>query len=262
MNGCLVRDPNNVLRFPRTTAPVLAGSRVLDNWSSTGYDNSDSELLYDLRFTDSQFILAPSPFRLMTSIFFNSTEHMRSYSLCNILPDERMGLSCIIAAGPRQRSHSQVQVPRDSWPHFTVSNSRIPNLQGQVPIFISPRNGLAQLYPRHWVPFLSPFTACRATVEVIQTLLHTLECQSAMPWCINLRQTEYKTLHSRLLKKLLYVYSTEVNRFTKCTFLFPSYRCSWCYFTDDNPTKFSVVNRFANVALVNQKNFFKYFSHA
>jgi hypothetical protein len=35
-----------------------------------------------------------------------------------------MGLSFTIAAGPRQRSHSQVRVPRDSWPHFTVSYSR------------------------------------------------------------------------------------------------------------------------------------------
>jgi hypothetical protein len=37
-----------------------------------------------------------------------------------------MGLSFTIAAGPRQRSHSHVRVPRDSWPHFTVSNSRLP----------------------------------------------------------------------------------------------------------------------------------------
>jgi hypothetical protein len=31
-----------------------------------------------------------------------------------------MGLSFTIAAGPRQRSHSQVRVPRDSWLHLTV----------------------------------------------------------------------------------------------------------------------------------------------
>jgi hypothetical protein len=34
--------------------------------------------------------------------------------------------------------------------------------------------------------------------------------------------------HSRLLKKLLYVYSTVVNRFTRCIYLFPSYHCPWC----------------------------------
>jgi hypothetical protein len=41
-----------------------------------------------------------------------------------------------------------------------------PNLEGQVPVFISPRNRVAQLYPGHWVPFLSPLTARRAAVEV------------------------------------------------------------------------------------------------
>jgi hypothetical protein len=45
--------------------------------------------------------------------------------LCNILSHERMGLSFTIAAGPCQRSHSQVRVPRDSWPYFTVSDSRL-----------------------------------------------------------------------------------------------------------------------------------------
>jgi hypothetical protein len=34
-----------------------------------------------------------------------------------------MGLSFTVAAVPRQRSHSQVAVRRDSWPYFTVSDS-------------------------------------------------------------------------------------------------------------------------------------------
>jgi hypothetical protein len=37
-----------------------------------------------------------------------------------------MGLSFAIAAGPRQRSHSQVRVPQDSCPYFTVSDLRLP----------------------------------------------------------------------------------------------------------------------------------------
>jgi hypothetical protein len=40
------------------------------------------------------------------------------------LSDERVGLSFTIAAGSRQRSHSRVPVPWDSWPYFTVSDSR------------------------------------------------------------------------------------------------------------------------------------------
>jgi hypothetical protein len=41
-----------------------------------------------------------------------------------VLSDEWTGLSFTIAAGPRQPSHSRVRVPWNSWPYFTVSNSR------------------------------------------------------------------------------------------------------------------------------------------
>jgi hypothetical protein len=59
-----------------------------------------------------------------------------------------MGLSFTVVAGPRKRSHSQVSFPLDSWPHFTVSDSRLPNLEDQVPVFISPSDRVAQLYPQ------------------------------------------------------------------------------------------------------------------
>jgi hypothetical protein len=52
-----------------------------------------------------------------------------------------MGLSFTVAAGPRQRSHSQVRVPRE----FLIRDS--PNLEGQVHVFISSRSRLAPLYP-------------------------------------------------------------------------------------------------------------------
>jgi hypothetical protein len=42
------------------------------------------------------------------------------------LSDERTGLSFTIASGPRQRSHFRVRVQWDSWPYFTVSDSRLP----------------------------------------------------------------------------------------------------------------------------------------
>jgi hypothetical protein len=84
------------------------------------------------------------------------TEHLRLQSLCNILSNERMGLSFAIAAGPRQCSHSQVLVPWDSWPHFTVSDTRLPQPGGPGPRIyipqeqggpvIAPDNGLSTLY--------------------------------------------------------------------------------------------------------------------
>jgi hypothetical protein len=50
-----------------------------------------------------------------------------------------MGLSFTIVAGPRHRGHSQVRVPLDSWPHFTVSDSRLPQPGGPGPhIYIPP----------------------------------------------------------------------------------------------------------------------------
>jgi hypothetical protein len=59
---------------------------------------------------------------------------------------EKTNLSFTFAAGPRQRSHSHVRVPRH-YDHTLLSQIRgSPNLGGQVPIFISPRNRVAQLY--------------------------------------------------------------------------------------------------------------------
>jgi hypothetical protein len=57
-----------------------------------------------------------------------------------------MGLSFIIAAGPRQRSHSQVWVPRDPRPNFTVSESRLPQPGELDPRIYIPRNMVAPLY--------------------------------------------------------------------------------------------------------------------
>jgi hypothetical protein len=64
------------------------------------------------------------------------------------LSEERMGLSFTTAAGPRQRSHSRV--PRDSRPYFTVSDSRL--------------------------PFSSPPTTRRVTVDVFDPRLSVLTC--------------------------------------------------------------------------------------
>jgi hypothetical protein len=48
--------------------------------------------------------------------------------------------------------------------HILLSQIRYsPNLEGRVLVFIYPRNRVAQLYPRYWVPFSSPPTTRRAT---------------------------------------------------------------------------------------------------
>jgi hypothetical protein len=60
-----------------------------------------------------------------------------------------------------------------------------PHLEPRSPYLYPPGTGWCSYTTRHWVPFPSPFTTRRATVEVIRTLLHTLESQSAIPWRIN-----------------------------------------------------------------------------
>jgi hypothetical protein len=86
------------------------------------------------------------------------------------LSDERKGLSFTIAAGP-----AIAVIPgADSYgihDHILLSQIRdSPNLEGQVSVFISPSNRVFQLYPQRRVPFSSPPTTRRSTVEVFLLL--------------------------------------------------------------------------------------------
>jgi hypothetical protein len=79
---------------------------------------------------------------------FYYCQRVAGFLMWGALSDERMCLSFTIATGPRQRSHSWVWVSRDSWPYFTLSGSRLHQPEGPGPVFISPRNKVAQLYPQ------------------------------------------------------------------------------------------------------------------
>jgi hypothetical protein len=109
---------------------------------------SDSELLYDWRLTANQFVLARRSLRLTTSIFIfklNAT----SYSPCvtSTLTRRwvwRLQLLLLFASAVILRSDS-----RGTHDHISLSQIRdSPNLEGQVPIFISPRNRVARLLPQ------------------------------------------------------------------------------------------------------------------
>jgi hypothetical protein len=87
-----------------------------------------------------------------------------------------MGLSFTFAAGSRQGSHSQFRVSRDSWPHFTLSDSRLPPPGGPGPrIYIPQEQGGPVYTPRHWVQFSLPNTTRRATVEVFEPPPHEVQ---------------------------------------------------------------------------------------
>jgi hypothetical protein len=65
-----------------------------------------------------------------------------------------MGLSFTIAADRRQRSHSKVRVSPDSWPYFTVSDSRLPQPGGPGPrIYIPQEEGGPVITPGTGFPF-------------------------------------------------------------------------------------------------------------
>jgi hypothetical protein len=59
-----------------------------------------------------------------------------------------MSLLFTIAAGPRQRSHSQVRVQRDSWPHFTVSDSSLPQPGRPGPSIYNPQEQSGPVTPQ------------------------------------------------------------------------------------------------------------------
>jgi hypothetical protein len=71
-----------------------------------------------------------------------------------VVSDKRTGLTFIIAAGPRQRSHSRVRVQRDSWTYFTLWDSRFPEPGGPPPrIYIPQEQGGPVIPPGTGFPF-------------------------------------------------------------------------------------------------------------
>jgi hypothetical protein len=76
--------------------------------------HSESKLCYDRRSVGQSVLVSSTHLEPKTRLLLLSNSYKRT------------GLSCTIAAGPRQRGYSRFQVPRDPWPYFTVSDSRSP----------------------------------------------------------------------------------------------------------------------------------------
>jgi hypothetical protein len=114
------------------------------NW--TLEPESESELLYNWQFTAKQFVLAPSPLRLTSSNFcFQMSTCGHSPYVTSSLTRGwfcRLQLPLILASAVILRSGS-----RETHDHTLLSQIRdLTNLEGQVPVFISPRNRVAQVY--------------------------------------------------------------------------------------------------------------------
>jgi hypothetical protein len=130
------------------TAHIRSSLHILTiNWTLTSLweSESESELLYDWRFTANQFVLATSPLRLKTSIFFfwQNTCFHNPYVTSSLTRGwvYRLQLLLVLASAVIFRSES-----RGTHDHILLSQIQdSPNLEGQVPVFISPRNRVARL---------------------------------------------------------------------------------------------------------------------
>jgi hypothetical protein len=109
---------------------------------------SRAELLYDWRFTAHQFVLVTSPLRLTTSNF------IFQLNTCSYSPyvASSLAIGWVCCSQLLLVLTSAVILRFESrGTHARILQSQIrdsPNLEGQVPVFISPRNRVAQLHPQ------------------------------------------------------------------------------------------------------------------
>jgi hypothetical protein len=126
-------------------------SLIFDEWrswsGSESESESESELLCDWRFTANQFVLVPSPLRLTTDNFFQLNPCGHSPYVTSSVTGRwvcHLQLLLVLASAVILMSES-----RRSHDHMLLSQIRdSPNLEGQVPVFISPRNRMTRLYPQ------------------------------------------------------------------------------------------------------------------
>jgi hypothetical protein len=108
---------------------------------------SESELLYDWRFTAKQFVLATSPLRPSTSIFFQLYTYFRNpYVLSSLTRGWVCSLQLLLGLASAIILRSESRGTRN---HISLPQIRdSPNLEDKLSVFISPRNRVAQLYPQ------------------------------------------------------------------------------------------------------------------
>jgi hypothetical protein len=108
---------------------------------------SESVLLYDWRFTSKEFVFATSPLRPMTSDFIFQLNTCDYYP--HVISSMTRGWVCRLQLLLGLASAVILRVESRGTHDILLSQIRdSPKLKGQVPVFISPRNRVAQLYPQ------------------------------------------------------------------------------------------------------------------
>jgi hypothetical protein len=109
-----------------------------------------SKLCYDRR-SVVQYVLESSTHLRLRPDFYccQTVAGLLMWGALSLSLTRERGLLFTIAAGPRQHNYFSVWVPRDSCDHILHSQlPESPSLEGQVPVFISPRKRVIQLYPQ------------------------------------------------------------------------------------------------------------------
>jgi hypothetical protein len=115
---------------------------------SRGFNQSQSQSLYDWRFTANQFVLATSPLRHTTSNFIFQLNPC-GYSPYVISSLARGWVSLLQLLLIFANAVILMSESRGTQDHILLFHNRdSPNLEAQVPVFISPRNRVAWLYPQ------------------------------------------------------------------------------------------------------------------
>jgi hypothetical protein len=148
---------------------ILCLWAVSDNMRKETYCNDESEsesvLPYDWLFNANHFVLAPSPLRPTSSILFSTyTCSHRPYISFSLTRGWvcRLRLLLVLASAVILTSES-----RRTHDHILLSQIRdSPTWRAMFPCLYPPGTGWPGYSPRHWVPFTSPPTTRRATVEV------------------------------------------------------------------------------------------------
>jgi hypothetical protein len=136
---------------------------------------SESELQYELRFTANQFVLAASLLRPPTKIFIFqlNTCGYSPYVASTLMRDCVCRLQLLLALASAVILRSEYHGTHD---HILLSQIRVsPTWRARFLYLYPPGTGWAGYTPRQWVPFSSPLTNRRATMEVFDSS-STREC--------------------------------------------------------------------------------------
>jgi hypothetical protein len=99
---------------------------------------------------------------------FSYCQTVAGLLIWDTLSDERTGLSFTISTGPCKAA---ILGPESQGTHDHILLSQFrdsPNLEGQVPVFMSPRGRVAQLYPQAMDSHFFASYVLQGTVEVFE----------------------------------------------------------------------------------------------